>query len=230
MDKFSVILVCAGTASRMEGIDKQLFLLNGKPVFLHSVDKFNKINSVQDIIIVAGSHNIDDIKKYCSQYKFDKPIKFTLGGSTRQQSVLNGIALCDKSSNYIAIHDGARPLVSINDITNVFDNAIKYSASTLGVPVKDTIKQISSDNFIDFTPPRELLYQIQTPQVFNKKLYLKGIDFAKENSKDFTDDCQLIEAIGHKVYVTKGSYSNIKITTPDDIGIANSILQNKGEN
>lgn len=229
MNKFSVILVCAGTASRMEGIDKQLFILNNNPVFLHSMIVFDKIDNVNDIIVVAGTHNIEKIKEYSYKYNFSKPIKFTMGGKTRQQSVLNGISLCDSSSNFIAIHDGARPLIDINDVNNVFDNAIKYKASTLGVPVKDTIKQLSQDNFIDYTPPRELLYQIQTPQVFEKDLYLKGVSFAKKQHKDFTDDCQLVESIGYKVYVTKGSYSNIKITTPDDIIIANSIIKNKGE-
>lgn len=229
MNKFSVILVCAGNASRMNGIDKQLFILNGKPIFLHSLLCFDKIDLVNDIIVVTAKHNLCKIKEYCSQYTFQKTVKFTLGSDTRQKSVLNAISLCDDKSNFIAIHDGARPLIDKNDIINVFNNAIQYRASTLGVPVKDTIKQLSSNNFINFTPPRNLLYQIQTPQVFEKNLYLEGIKFAKINNKDFTDDCQLVESIGCKVYVTKGSYQNIKITTPEDIDIAKSIIKNKGE-
>lgn len=229
MDKFSVIIVCAGTAQRMNGIDKQLFKLNSLPVFLHSVYTFSKIERVDDIIIVAGSHNKKEFDKELLKHTFEKNIKITTGGKTRQESVLNGVNLCSDKSNYIAIHDGARPLINQNDIENAFDNAIKYNATTLAVKVKDTIKQVNNDNFIDYTPNRDLLYQIQTPQVFLKELYLNSVLKAKKAKKDFTDDCQLIEYSNKKVYITNGSYENIKITTAEDIIIANSILMSKGE-
>ncbi len=221
---FSVIIVSAGKSSRMQGIDKQFLLLNNLPVILHSVLKFDNIQQVDEIIIVTCENQLENLKDLINTRTFNKPIKITTGSDTRQKSVFSGISLVNKNSKYIAIHDGARPFVSEKIITDCFNNAIKYKATTVGVPVKDTIK-IVNNNFIDSTPNRSSLYITQTPQVFDKQIYFTAMNNAVKNDLDFTDDCQLVESIGHKVYMSKGEYSNIKITTPEDINLAKFIYK-----
>ena len=134
-----------------------------------------------------------------------------------------GLRKVSKESQYIAIHDGARPLVKPEHITKVIRDAAVFGAATLGVPVKDTIKVVD-DGLITDTPHRPSLWITQTPQVFRKRLYFEAVDFAEEHGLDFTDDCQLVEAIGGKVYMTVGDYTNIKITTPEDRAIAEVLL------
>ncbi|MCM1362156.1 MAG: 2-C-methyl-D-erythritol 4-phosphate cytidylyltransferase, partial [Clostridiales bacterium] len=151
----------------------------------------------------------------------------TTGGSTRQESVINGVRCISKETELIAVHDGARPLVKPEHIEKVIRDAVIFGGATLGVPVKDTIKTVE-DGLITDTPPRKFLYITQTPQIFRKKLYFEGIDFALEHGLDFTDDCQLVEAVGGKIAMTTGDYTNIKITTPEDIKIAEVLLE-KGE-
>lgn len=221
---FSVIIVCAGKSTRMQGINKQFLILEEIPIIIRSAMAFDIIDDVIEIIIVASQDNIEDTEILFSQYKFNKNIKFTVGGNTRQRSVFNGIDNICEGADYIAVHDGARPLISTDIIKNVFENAIKYKASTVGVAVKDTIK-IVNKGFIESTPPRDKLYITQTPQAFEKKLYLSAMCNAIKNKAEYTDDCQLIESFGKKVFMTDGKYSNIKITTPEDIDFAKNIIR-----
>ncbi|MBP5581092.1 MAG: 2-C-methyl-D-erythritol 4-phosphate cytidylyltransferase, partial [Ruminococcus sp.] len=148
----------------------------------------------------------------------------TTGGFTRQESVFNGVRKISKDTELVAIHDGARPLVKSEHIEKVIKDASVFGGATLGVPVKDTIKTVDGGLIID-TPPRSSLYITQTPQIFKRRLYFEGIDFALEHGLDFTDDCQLVEAIGGKVAMTVGDYTNIKITTPEDNASAEVLLQ-----
>lgn len=126
----------------------------------------------------------------------------------------------------LAIHDGARPLVLPAQIAQVIQDASVFGGATLGVPVKDTIKVVN-DNLIVDTPYRPHLYITQTPQVFKRQLYFEAVTFAREHGLDFTDDCQLVEAINHKIYMTTGDYTNLKITTPEDIAIAEILLKRR---
>jgi len=221
---FSVIIVSGGESSRMNGVDKQLSLIKGIPVLIRSITAFDNIDCVKEIILVLSSKNKLSICSLLSKYKFKKDIIITEGGNTRQKSVIKGFEKVSGKSEYVAIHDGARPLVKEKDIKKVFDDAVKYKASTLGVPVKDTIK-IINNGFIESTPPRENIFITQTPQVFEISLYKKALLNAKINNLDFTDDCQLVESIGCKVFMTTGSYDNIKITTPDDLITAEILLK-----
>ena len=220
----SVIIVSGGKSSRMNGINKQFIELGGVPVIIRSLKAFDNIDEICEIIVVTSKENLDTMEKLVTQYNFNKKIKLTVGGETRQQSVFNGFKLVDEKSEYVAIHDGARPLISKAFIEKLIENVKLYRATTVGVPVKDTIKVVE-DGFIKSTPKRDTLFITQTPQMFEKKLYSESVTNAIENELDFTDDCQLVESIGYKVFMTSGDYSNIKITTPEDIKVAENLLK-----
>lgn len=219
----SVILVCAGNATRMGGVNKILLELGDTNVIGHSLRAFQNCPDVAEIIIVTKAENNDIIRETAAKLGITKLAAITEGGDTRQKSVMEGLKLVSKDSQYIAIHDGARPLVKPEHIAKVIRDARVFGGATLGVPVKDTIKVVDDGLIID-TPHRPSLYITQTPQVFRKRLYFEAVDFALEHELDFTDDCQLVEAIGGKVYMTVGDYTNIKLTTPEDRAIAEVLL------
>ena len=219
----SAILVCAGNATRMGGVNKILMPLGDTNVVGYSMRAFEQSPDIIEIIVVTKSENFDAVRETAEKLGISKLTRLTEGGDTRQQSVMQGLRLVSKESQYIAIHDGARPLVKPEHIAMVIRDAKVFGGATLGVPVKDTIKVVD-DGLITDTPHRPSLYITQTPQVFRKRLYFEAVDFATEHGLDFTDDCQLVEAIGGKVYMTVGDYTNIKITTPEDKAIAEVLL------
>ncbi len=219
MPDTSVILVCAGNASRMGGVNKILMPLNSSTVIGVCLSKFQECPDVAEIIIVTKQENFQPIQEIAENLNITKLSHITEGGDTRQKSVMQGLKLVSKDSAYIAVHDGARPLVKTEHISKVIQDARVFGGATLGVPVKDTIKTVD-DGLITDTPPRASLWITQTPQVFKKRLYFEAVDFALEHNLDFTDDCQLVEAVGGKICMTRGDYTNIKITTPEDIQIA----------
>lgn len=219
----SVILVCAGNASRMNGVNKILMPLGKSNVIGICMQAFQQCEDVAEIIIVTKSEHAQAIRETAESLQISKLTQITDGGATRQESVMQGLKLVSKFTNYIAVHDGARPLVKPEHISKVIRDARVFGGATLGVPVKDTIK-IVDDGLITDTPPRHTLYITQTPQVFRKRLYFEAVDFALEHHLNFTDDCQLVESIGGKVCMTTGDYTNIKITTPEDRIIAEVLL------
>lgn len=219
----SAILVCAGNASRMGGVNKILMPLGESNVVGYSMLAFQNSPDIAEIIVVTKPENFDAIRETADRLGITKLAQLTQGGNTRQRSVMQGLRLVSQTSQYIAVHDGARPLVKPEHITAVIKDARVFGGATLGVPVKDTIKVVD-DGLITDTPYRPKLYITQTPQVFRKRLYFEAVDFAMEHGLDFTDDCQLVEAIGGKVYMTTGDYANIKITTPEDRAIAEVLL------
>lgn len=220
----SVVIVCAGNSTRMGGVNKILMPLGERLVIGVTMQAFEKCESVSEIIIVARENDIPAIREEAKKAGISKLKTCTTGGATRQESVINGVKCISKNTELIAIHDGARPLVKPEHIEKTIKDASIFGGATLGVPVKDTIKMVD-DGLITDTPPRKFLYITQTPQIFKRNLYFEGIDFALEHGLDFTDDCQLVEAIGGKVYMTIGDYTNIKITTPEDIKIAEILLE-----
>ena len=219
----SVIIVCAGNATRMGGINKILMPLGKSNVVGYSMLAFEQCEDIAEIIIVTKPENFDPIRETAEKIGITKLSQIVEGGETRQQSVMQGLKVLSKETQYIAIHDGARPLVKSEHISHVIKDARVFGGATLGVPVKDTIKIVDDGLIID-TPHRPSLYITQTPQVFRRRLYFEAVDFSREHGLDFTDDCQLVEAIGGKVYMTIGDYSNIKITTPEDREIAEVLL------
>lgn len=220
----SVIIVSAGKSSRMDGINKQFLQLGNMPVIGMSMKAFQECKSVKEIVVVTKSEDIEKVESISTSLNITKLKSITIGGNTRQESVINGCKKVSEGTTLISIHDGARPLVLPKDIEQCISNARVYGSATLGVPVKDTIKVVDDHLIVD-TPYRPSLYVTQTPQTFKKSIYFRGIEFAERNHLDFTDDCQLAEAMGYKVYMTVGNYSNIKITTPEDVPIAEILLQ-----
>ncbi len=224
--KTSVVIVCAGNSTRMGGVNKILLPLGERKVIGVTMQAFQACDSVSEIIIVAREDDIPAIQAEAEAAGITKLAACTTGGATRQESVINGIKKISKETQLVAVHDGARPLVKPEHIEKVIKDASVFGGATLGVPVKDTIKAVDGGLIID-TPPRSSLYITQTPQIFKRDLYFEGIDFALEHGLDFTDDCQLVEAIGGKVAMTVGDYTNIKITTPEDIDIAEVLLRQR---
>ena len=222
----SAVIVSAGNSTRMGGINKQFLELDGTPVIAHSISAFQKCEYVDEIVIVTRESDIEEIKNLINKYSFTKVSSVVCGGETRQLSVFNGIIKTSNDAQIVAIHDGARPLVTVKVIEETIKAAAEYGAAATGVKVKDTVKVVDdNDNIID-TPDRAYMRFIQTPQVFDKKLYLDAVA-SVENSKDFTDDCKLLEAYGKTVKFVDGDYENIKITTPEDIELAENYLKRR---
>ena len=219
MPAVSAIVVSGGNSVRM-GQNKQFICLNGMETIALSIRVFESVEEVKETVVVTRCEDLERVKQLCHNYGFKKVSAVVGGGETRQQSVRNGIRATSEQAEYYAIHDGARPLVLQKDVQRVIADAVHYGAASLGVPVKDTIKQISDSGMIVQTLDRSALYITQTPQVFERSLYLKGLALSQERSLEFTDDCQLAELVGADVYMTKGSYTNIKLTTPEDVALA----------
>lgn len=219
----AVLLVCAGNATRMRGIHKILHPLGDAPVLEHSLRTFCNCESVTELVVVCRKQDFDEFSDIISRLSLTRPMTLVEGGETRQQSVHNGFSALSPQVQYVAVHDGARPLVRKSDVEQVIADARIFGAATLGVPAKDTIKVVH-DGFITDTPDRATLFLTQTPQVFRRSLYEQASEYARTLGQDFTDDCQLIEALGVQVKMTIGSYSNIKLTTPEDFAIAEALL------
>ena len=201
---------------------KLLLKINGKTVLERSVNAFLNISDVDEVIVVAREKDIPAF----SDILTDERVSFVVGGDTRQQSVMNAVDVID-DCELIIIHDGARPLIKSEDIENTIRAAKENKAAAVGVFVKDTVKVVDKNSFVVSTPDRSTLFAVQTPQIFDFELYRNAAQNAREKGLDFTDDCQLVESFNQKVKTVVGSYSNIKITTPDDIVLAENLLKNE---
>lgn len=202
---------------------KLLLKINGETVLQRSVNAFLNISDVDEVIVVAREKDIPAF----SDILTDERVSFVIGGETRQQSVMNAVDMID-DCELIIIHDGARPLIKSVDIENTIRAAKENKAAAVGVFVKDTVKVVDKNGFVVSTPDRSTLFAVQTPQIFDFELYKNAAQNAREKGLDFTDDCQLLECFNKKVKTVAGSYSNIKITTPDDIVLAENLLKNEG--
>lgn len=217
----SAVLVAAGSASRM-GRNKQLLKISGVEVLVRTLSAFERCEDIAELIVVAKTEDMEQIDSLAQRYGLHKLQAIVPGGADRRQSVECGLREVSGSSSYIAIHDGARPFILPSLISRCIADARKFGASALAVPVKDTIKTVE-DGFITATPKRELLWQCQTPQVFSLPLYRRACGQA--GTSMVTDDCMLVEALGHRVHITRGDYRNLKITTPEDLAIAQAIAR-----
>ena len=226
--KICAVIVAAGNSTRMMsgGASKLLMEIAGEPVLRHTLRAFDAADCIDEIVVVTRACDFDAVREAARGLR--KPVHLAEGGAMRQDSVANGVRLCT-DADYIAVHDGARPMITPALIGQVCTDAQRYGAATLAVPVKDTIKIASDKNFVEGTPDRAVLRAIQTPQVFHLPLYKKALELAAAAGKQYTDDCQLIENAGGTVYLTMGDYRNIKITTPEDLAVAQAFYTEQKE-
>ncbi len=222
---FSVLILAGGNSTRMGGENKQFILIDKIPVIVRSINAFKGIKEVLEILVAVKKSDVDKVKSLISDEKGVKVIP--TAGETRQTTVKQSLEYISDDAEYIAIHDGARPFVRKEDIINTFEACKKNGGAVLGTMVKDTIKIIENGT-VKQTPLRSTLFAAQTPQVFDLKSYREAFAKAEELKLDFTDDSQLFEITNRKVAYVVGHYDNIKITTPEDIFIAESIIKQEG--
>ena len=218
------VIVAAGSASRMGGIDKVMASLGGEPMILRTVRAFEDCEAVKEIVIVTREDLMGPIAELCSG--FTKIRSVVQGGSSRQESVKLGLLAFSKEVRLAAVHDGARPLVSGELIDKVIRAAHSYGAAAPAIPVKDTIK-IFEGGFIAATPDRSTLRAVQTPQVMDRDLLLGALEKAEQEGTALTDDCSAVEHIGMRVRLVEGEERNLKVTTPLDLKIAELLLEEK---
>ena len=222
----SAIIVAAGQSRRMGGdTSKQFILIDGVPVIVRTLKAFEIAERIREVVIAARQEDIPQMYALIQDYEITKVKQIITGGETRQESVFRAIAQVDENADFLAIHDGARPLTRPQEIDLAVSAAVEHGAAALGVPVKDTVKQVDADGKIVDTPERSTLWAVQTPQVFSRALYLRAAEQAGEAAAQLTDDCQLIERTGAPVYLVRGAYANLKITTPEDVFAAEGILR-----
>lgn len=226
---FSVLILAAGNSTRMGGINKQLLPvgMGAVPVIVRSIEAFQGIPSIKEILIAVKSEEKPVFDEVLCRFLKKEEVPVTVipsGGETRQKTVEQSLCYVSEEARYIAIHDGARPLVRKEDIEKTFDVCRKVGGAVLGTMVKDTVKIIGKDEMVEMTPDRGTLFAAQTPQAFDLAEYRAALCLADREHVDFTDDAQLFERTGRKVAAVVGHYDNIKITTPEDVKIAESLL------
>ncbi|MEA4964291.1 MAG: 2-C-methyl-D-erythritol 4-phosphate cytidylyltransferase [Oscillospiraceae bacterium] len=222
----SAVLVAAGSASRMGGVDKVMAELSGKPMILRAAEAFQACPAVQELVVVTREDLKADVEELLRDAGVTKLTHVVAGGGTRQESVQNGLFWCDRKSKLIAIHDAARPLVSQQVILDAISAAARTGAAAPGIPVRDTVRVVEQGIGVS-TPRRETLYAIQTPQVFDADLIRAAIQRAVEKGLPGTDDCAAMEAMGMKVTVTAGSEENFKVTTRMDLALASALARRR---
>ncbi|PKM79662.1 MAG: 2-C-methyl-D-erythritol 4-phosphate cytidylyltransferase [Firmicutes bacterium HGW-Firmicutes-14] len=230
MDKITAVIPAAGQGRRMKSyLNKQFLLLKGMPIIVHTLRVFQAATVIDEIILVCGEGEDGYYRKeILHNFEINKPTRVLTGGRERQDSVFRGLCGVSGDSGYVMVHDGARPLVTVEMISRLVDEVKQCKAVVAGVPVKDTIKRTDAGGIITETLQRERLWSIQTPQVFARDLLTRAHEQARAVDFYGTDDAALVERMGVPVKVVPGSYDNIKITTPEDILIAETILLRRG--
>ena len=219
-----VIVVAAGSFTRMKGVNKQLAEIGGMPVVIRSLMAFEQCDKISNIILVVRGDDIFSMQLLTEKYNITKLSDIVCGGANRQESVLKGLARVGDACEKVLIHDGARPLVTSKIIENVVKGLESHSAVTCGVAVVDTIKEIDSEGQVVKTLDRSSLIAVQTPQGVKVADYRNAIENAGDLSL-FTDDTSIMEFAGHKVLTVEGDRKNIKITTSGDIALATALWE-----
>ncbi len=217
------ILVAGGKGSRMKtDIPKQFLMLCGKPVLMHTIERFAAFDNAIKIILVLPSSQIDYWKELCKEFQFEIPVEIASGGNTRFESVLNGLAKISDNKSIVGIHDGVRPLVSQETLTRCYTHAEKCGTAIPVVEMIDSVRQTITDGSIPVD--RTKLFLVQTPQVFHYSLLHNA--YEQPYKEIFTDDASVLESIDIKIDMVEGNRENIKITTQTDIVLAEALLQN----
>src|SRR4030042_2207073 len=226
MIKADAVIVSAGKGHRfMQGKKKQFYLLADKPILAHTLDKFESCPLIRSILLVVGKEDMYYcMKEIIEKYQYRKISQIVPGGKQRQKSVKNGINALAKDAEIIVIHDGVRPFVTKQMIEESIRSAVKFKAVVMAMPVKETIKMAQRNGTVMKTLDSEPLWQIQTPQTFQVNVIKEAYYKATEDGFMGTDDASLVERLGVKVHILPGAYTNIKITTPEDLLIAHFFL------
>ena len=225
---WSVVVVAAGTASRMQGIDKILAPLGDVPVLARTLDVFQRCDAVSEVIVVTREDLLADICRMCKDFALDKVSKVVVGGAERMLSVRAGLRQVSQEAQLIAIHDGARPFLTQSVLNQVLEQAARSGAAAPAIPLNDTIKR-AVDGIVAETVDRNTLWSVQTPQVFQADLIRAAVEQAVEKGIQVTDDCSIVEQLGMKVVLTPGDRENIKVTTPFDLILGQAILDLRQE-
>lgn len=225
----TAVFPAAGSSVRMgkEIKNKNFMELMGEPILIRTLKTFSKSERVTFLVVVVGADEIEKVEKLLKETEGLKPYAITAGGSERQYSIANGLKLVPEESEIVLVHDAARPLISLQTIEKVIDAAEEFGGAIAAVHEKNTIKIIDDDDFVRITPRRVHLASIQTPQGFKKKILFDAYERATQDNFLGTDDASLVERIGAQVKVVWGDYENIKITTPEDIKIAETFLRGR---
>ena len=223
--KTAAIIVAAGEGKRMGGMDKVLAMLDGESILLRATRPFQDCKLIDRIVVVVSGDKEQKCRRLVTGREWSKVSDVCIGGRRRQDSVAAGLQQL-RDYEWVVIHDGARPLVTLDLIERGLEAARETGTAAAAVPVTDTIKEVNKEGMVSRTPPRQNLMAVQTPQVFRFDL----IQIAhRQDCGDVTDDASLVENLGHRVKLYPGSYDNIKITTPADIILAEALLKKRGD-
>ena len=224
--RVGVIIVAAGSSTRMEGVDKTFAPLQGRPLITHTLDRFEECSSVSEIVLVLAAGSLDYGRSLVHDRGYRKVSQVCAGGARRQDSVRAGLYALEPC-RWVMVHDGARPGLDLALLQRGLEAvaASPHGAAIAGVPVKDTIKVVDGDGTVTDTPPRETLWAAQTPQIFGYDLLCRA---HAQFQGDATDDAMMVEALGCKVGVFPGSYENLKVTTPEDLMVMEAVLRGRG--
>ena len=223
----AALVAAAGSSSRMGGVNKLLQPLDGMPVLARTLTALQMAEKVDEIIIATREEDLVEISQLCKTYGITKCTKVVRGGKTRAHSVLLAAMEADPKTDLLSVQDGARPLVTPQLIDSVIAAARRCSAAAPAVPIKDTIKQVKEGEAIEKTIDRSTLRAVQTPQVFDAELLRAALQSAIDQELPITDDCSAVELLGKTVYLVEGDETNLKITTPTDLVIAEALLRNR---
>jgi len=223
LDKIvGVVIPAAGRSERMgRGVNKQFMLLAGKPVLCHSVEVFLSLEKVSQVVVVVHPNDIER----CRDLLGNRSVQVVPGGDERQDSVYSGLQALARETELVAVHDGARPLLCPGLVRSLLDEAVKWGAVIPAVPAKDTLKEVDENRVVLSTLERSRIWQAQTPQVFRYQSLLDAYEQARKDGFYGTDDASLYERYCGKVRVVVGDYRNIKITTPEDLLVAEALLR-----
>ena len=222
----TAIFPAAGASKRMGGsVNKNLLKLAGEPILIRTLKTFSQVGRVNFLIVVVAEHEVEAVEKLLRATEGLKPWRVTVGGSERQFSIANGLKLLPDDAEIILVHDAARPLISARTIEGVIDAAKKFGGAIAAVPSKDTIKFVDEEGFVRYTPPRRELFAVQTPQGFRREILLRAYAQAEKDKFLGTDDASLVERFGRRIKIVAGGYDNIKVTTPEDIFLAETLLR-----
>ncbi|MDE0084364.1 MAG: 2-C-methyl-D-erythritol 4-phosphate cytidylyltransferase [Candidatus Poribacteria bacterium] len=224
--KISVLIPAAGQGKRMESsVKKPYLMLDEKPILSHTIDRFEQNSVIDEIFVIVDQSDFTVCReKALAPFRYRKVRELVAGGETRQASVFNGLRALSDDVDFVVVHDGVRPFIDDKIIFECLEAAAECGAAVSAVPVKETIKVANEELFVDHTPQREQLWQVQTPQVFRKSLIVEAHKKAIHDRIDAPDDAALVENLGSPIKLVMGSYKNVKLTTPEDLRIAETLL------